>query len=173
MSNPVPEKLINFRVYLDGTDLLGNSDVELPNLEAMTDTVKGAGVAGEVDSPVLGHYGSMSLTMNWRVITGNTTILAKPQAHQLDLRGSVQVYDASDGKYLTKALKVVVKAVPKNTQLGKLDVGAAQEAVSEFEVNYIKVLVDGTEKIEIDKYNFICKIEGEDYLQSVRENLGL
>jgi P2 family phage contractile tail tube protein len=173
MSNPVPEKLINFRVYLDGTDLLGTSDVELPSLEAMTETVKGAGVAGEVDSPVVGHYGSMGLTLNWRTVTGNTTILAQPKAHQLDLRGSMQVYDASDGQYLTKALKVVVKAVPKNTQLGKLDVGAAQEAVSEFEVNYIKVLVDGEEKIEIDKYNFICKIEGEDYLQSVRDNLGL
>jgi P2 family phage contractile tail tube protein len=173
MSNPVPEKLINFRVYLDGTDLLGNSDVELPSLEAMTETVKGAGVAGEVDSPVLGHYGSMGLTLNWRVVTGNTTILAQPKAHQLDLRGSIQVYDASDGQYLTRALKVVVKAVPKNTQLGKLDVGSPQDSVSEFEVNYIKVLVDGEEKIEIDKYNFICKIEGEDYLQSVRENLGL
>jgi hypothetical protein len=173
MSNPIPEKLINFRAYLDGTDLLGTTDVELPNMESMTDTVKGAGIAGEVEAPILGHYGSQSLTLNWRTTTGNTTILAKPKAHHLDLRGSIQTYDASDGAYKTVPLKVVVKAIPKNTQLGKLDVGTGQDAVSEFEINYIKVWLDGQERIELDKYNFICVIEGQDYLADVRSNLGL
>lgn len=173
MSNPVPEKLINFRIYRDGTDLLGAADVELPSLEAMTDSVQGAGVAGEVDSPVLGHYGSMTLTINWRTVTKNTTVLAQPQAHHLDLRGSMQVYNASEGQYQTIPLKVVCKAVPKNTGLGSLQVGSSQESSTEMEVNYIKVWVDGEEKIEIDKYNFICKIGGNDYLQAVRDNLGL
>ena len=64
----VPEKLINFRVYENGNDLVGVADVELPSLETMTETVKGAGVAGEVDSPVMGHFGSMELTLNWRTL---------------------------------------------------------------------------------------------------------
>jgi hypothetical protein len=173
MSNPVPEKLVNFRVYRDGADMLGVADAELPSLEAMTDTVQGAGVAGEVDSPILGHYGSMTLTLNWRTVTGNTTILAQPQAHQLDLRGAMQVYDASNGAYKTVPLKVVCKAVPKNTGLGSLQAGSSQENSTEMEVNYIKVWVDGEEKIELDKYNFKCVIEGTDYLESVRDNLGL
>lgn len=173
MSNPVPEKLINFRVYRDGTDLLGTSDVELPSLEAMTDTVSGAGIAGEVDSPVLGHYGSMTLTLNWRTTTKNQTILARPGAHHLDLRGAMQVYDASDGEYKSVPLKVVVKAVPKNTGLGNLSVGSNQEGSTEMEVNYLKVWVDGDERIELDKYNFICKVDGTDFLADVRQNLGL
>ena len=173
MSNPVPEKLINFRVYRDGNDMLGVADAELPSLEAMTDTVQGAGVAGEVDTPILGHYGSMTLTLNWRTVVGNTTILAQPQAHQLDLRGSMQHYDASNGTYKTVPLKVVCKAIPKNTGLGSLQAGSSQENSSEFEVNYLKVWVDGEERIELDKYNFICVIEGTDYLEGVRGNLGL
>ena len=56
MVNQVPEKLINFRVYLDGNNLIGVADVELPSIEAMTETVKGAGIAGEIDSPTLGHF---------------------------------------------------------------------------------------------------------------------
>jgi hypothetical protein len=173
MSNPVPEKLINFRVYRDGTDLLGTSDVELPALEAMTDTVKGAGIAGEVESPILGHYGSMGLTLNWRTVTSNAVTLAQPKAHQLDLRGAMQVYDASNGEYKSVPLKCVVKATPKNTQLGNMEVGATQDAVSEFEVSYLKLSIDNQEKIEIDKYNFICVIDGTDYLADVRKNLGL
>lgn len=173
MSNTIHEKLTNFRVYLDGTDLLGTADVDLPDIEAMTDTVKGAGIAGEVESPVLGHYAPMNLTINWRTITGNTMVLAKPMSHQLELRGSVQLYDAGAGTYSIQSQKVVVKAVPKKTGLGKLDVGVKQDSSSEFECNYIKIWLDGAEKLEIDKYNFICVIDGEDFLAETRTALGL
>lgn len=37
-NNVVPEKLINFRAYNDGNDLLGVTDVQLPSLDAMTET---------------------------------------------------------------------------------------------------------------------------------------
>ena len=40
--NKIPERLINFRVYNNGNDLLGVATVELPELEAMSDTVSGA-----------------------------------------------------------------------------------------------------------------------------------
>jgi len=173
MSNKMAEKLINFRVYNESKDLLGVADVTLPDIATMTDTVKGAGIAGEVEVPILGHYGPMQLSLNWRTTNPNTLALAKPMAHQLELRGAVQVYDAGTGKYSTVAQKVVVKAVPKKTGLGKLDVGTGQDATSEFEINYIKVFLDGEEKFELDKYNYICKIDGEDFLAETRTALGL
>jgi hypothetical protein len=43
----------------------------------------------------------------------------------------------------------------------------------EFEVTYLKVSVDGKEIVEIDKYNYICRINGKDYLKEVRQALGL
>ena len=49
--NKVPERLVNFRVYNEGNDLLGVATVDLPSIEAMSDTVSGAGIAGEVESP--------------------------------------------------------------------------------------------------------------------------
>ncbi|WP_198468981.1 phage major tail tube protein [Acetomicrobium sp. S15 = DSM 107314] len=171
--NNIPEKLINFRVYLDGTDLLGVADVDLPNLEGLTDTVRGAGIAGEIDSPALGHYSPMTLGLNWRTVTGPVTQLAAPKAHHLDLRGSIQFYDAGTGEYNTKSLKVVVKAVPKTTNLGKLDVAKSGDVANEFSINYIKVWFDDKESVEIDPFNFIARVNGEDYLASVRRDLGL
>lgn len=171
--NQVPEKLINFRVYEDGNDLLGVADVELPSIEALTETVKGAGIAGEVDSPVLGHFGSMTLTLNWRTVTKPTVHLARQKAHSLDLRGAAQVYNAGTGEYKVSTLKVSVRCIPKTTQLGNLDVGATADASNEFEVVYLKVSVDGEVAVEIDKYNYICVVNGEDYLKEVREALGL
>lgn len=171
--NQVPEKLINFRVFENGVDLLGIADVELPSLDAMTETVKGAGIAGEVESPVLGHFGSMSLKINWRTLVRSVAHLAQQRSHNLDLRGAIQVLNAGAGEYRVVPLKVVVRCIPKKTELGKLDVGAKSDAANEFEVVYLKVTLDGKKLMEIDKFNYICEIDGVDSLKDVRRALGL
>lgn len=172
MANDIPEKLIGFAVYNDSQEMVGVADVSLPSLEFMSDTVSGAGIAGEFDSPVLGHVKAMELGLKFRTITDNVIKLAAPKAHQLDLRGSIQVYDAGSAKYKTIPIKVVVKAVPKKTDLGKLETGKAQDAGSTFSVTYLKITLSGTEKVEIDIFNYKCVIDGEDYLASVRTDLG-
>ncbi|MCZ8520126.1 MULTISPECIES: phage major tail tube protein [Paenibacillus] len=171
--NNVPEKLISYSVYHNGNDFLGTADVQLPSLEAMTDTVSGAGIAGEVDSPTIGHYSSMTLGLNWRTITKNNLSLAAPVAHALDFRGSMQVYDPASGQHKPVPVKVSVRAMPKKTDLGKGAVGATMDTANEFEVVYIKVLLDGKTMVEIDKYNYICIIDGIDYLKKIKEQLGM
>lgn len=169
----VPEKLINFRVYKNGNDLVGVADVELPSLEAMTETVKGAGLAGEIDSPVLGHYSSMELTLNWRTLEKTNVNLVSPNGIDLDLRGAQQLYDSGTGKYIVRPIKCVVRGVPKKTELGKLNVGATVDTSNVIETSYIKVLIDGENILELDKYNYICNIGGVDFLKEVRKALGL
>ena len=171
--NEIPEKLISFRVYQSGNDLLGVADAELPSLEYMSETVKGAGVAGEVESPTIGHFGKMSLKLNWRTVTKPLIFLAKPIAHALDLRGAIQTYDASSGEYKITPLRVAVRALPKKAELGKMEMNSSGNGSNEFEVIYIKIDLDGETLAEIDKYNYICNIGGTDYLTEVRTALGL
>lgn len=47
----IPETLINFRIYGDGNDMLGTANLTLPKLNAMTDTVTGAGDCGRSGGP--------------------------------------------------------------------------------------------------------------------------
>ena len=94
----VPEKLINFKVYQDGNDLVGIADVQLPSLDAMTETVKGAGIAGEFDSPVLGHFGSMEPVLKWRTLEKRNIMPAMQTGVSLVLRGSQQIYDSARKK---------------------------------------------------------------------------
>lgn len=170
--NRVPEKLINFRVYEDGSNFAGIVDATLPDLEPMTETVKGAGIAGEYDSPVLGHFQGMTLSLSWRTPTARLLGLAAPKVHQLDLRGAIQEQDAANGTYRVVPLRVTVNCTPKTTKPGKLEVGATTDSSNDFEVTYIKIWYDGDEYIEIDKLNFICVIDGVDYLVAVRLALG-
>lgn len=173
MSNLVPERLINFRVYREGNNLAGVATVDLPELEAMSDTVSGAGIAGEVESPILGHFGSMTTTINFRTVTAEAAKLAAQKSHALELRGSQQVYDAGNGQYKTSPIKVVMRCIPKTVSLGSLEVGATTDTANEFEVTYLKVYVDGQVQIELDKYNFKYIVGGEDLLARVRADLGL
>lgn len=171
--NRIPEKLINYSAYLDGTDFLGTVDVELPSLEAMTETVSGAGISGEFDSPVLGHYGSMAVTLNWRTINRSQIKLAEQKSHAIDFRAAKQVYDASSGSYITQGVKVSIRGVPKNTSLGTLAVGATTAGSNELEISYLKIEIDGQRLVEIDKFNFIAFINGTDVLERVRQQLGM
>jgi uncharacterized protein len=173
MSNPIPERLINFRVYVDGDNQAGVATVDLPDIEFMTDTVSGAGIAGEVDSPTLGHLSSMALTITWRTITDYAMKLAAPKMHSLDFRGSQQINNAADGTLESIPVRVSVKATPKRMGLGSLEVGSTTDSESEFEITFMKIWVDGEELVEIDKYNFKFVVDGVDYLESVNSDLGI
>lgn len=172
-TNSVPERLINYRVYNESNALLGMATVDLPEIQAMSDTVSGAGIAGEVDSPVLGHFQAMSATFNWRTIEKAALELAKQEAHHLEIRGSQQHYDNTSGKYSTVPVRVVMRAIPKNFSLGSFEPGSATDSSTEFEVVYLKIFVDEKEVVEIDKYNFITKFGDTDMLESVRKDLGM
>lgn len=174
MSNLIPERLINFKIYLDGiTDLKGTADIQLPSLEPMTDTVKGAGIAGEYDSPTLGHFQSMKLGINWRTVTKDVVKAFRQKSQRLDCRGAVQTYDAARGTYKTSQVRVVCQGPPTKLEFGKFEPAASSDGNNEFEVLYLKIEIDGEKVVEIDKLNYICIIDGVDYLAEVRKALGM
>ena len=172
-NNIVPERLIGFRVYSESGDLLGIATVDLPEIEAMSDTVSGAGIAGEVESPILGHFGSMTTTFTWRTIERKAMDLCKQTGHSVEVRGSQQLYNASTGEYSTASVRVSMRITPKTMSLGTFETGATTDTEQEFEVLYLKVYVNGLEVLEIDKYNYIAKFNGDDLLTRVRKDLGL
>lgn len=173
MINPVPERLNNFRVYWEGDNVVGTATADLPDIEAMTDTVSGAGIAGEIDSPTMGQLGSMTLTLTFRTVTEQFAKMMAPKSHAIDLRGSMQIYDAGNGVYETVPVRVSVRGIPKRSGLGSFEVGSATDSEKEFELTYMKIFVNNREVVEIDKYNFKFVVDGEDYLASVREDLGM
>ena len=173
MANIVPEGMINFRVYREGVDMLGIAEGTLPNLEAMTHEIKGAGLAGVVDQPVWGHFNSMTLSLTWRSVTGDISILNRPVAHELDLYHSLQRYDAGLGEVKSEQLHIFCKAIPKTLTTGNLVVGDGMGTQMEFELPYIKIWLGEKERAELDKFNYIYKIDGVDYLASVRSDLAM
>ena len=153
--------------------LLGVADIELPSLEYVTESMSGLGIAGELDTPVIGHFKAISLKLKWNTVNENAVILLAPKTHQLDIRASVQKFDAGNGEFGTDAVKRVARTVPKKFGVGKAEPGKKMDSETELEVNYLKLSQGGKELVEIDKLNFICTIAGTDYLAQVRGDLGM
>ena len=174
MPNIIPEKLNNFMCYLGGTDkLLGVAEGNFPNIQFMTTEVKGAGIAGVIDSPALGHVQSLTVSLKWRNVTTNFTELLEPVSHDIDMWGEAIDFDAGNGVYVSKAIHVFLKAITKTWNMGNLVVVDSQEAETEHEIYYMKYELDGKEQVEVDKYNYIFKVNGTDYLADTRRALGM
>ena len=173
MSNVIPEKGINFKVYLNGEDLLGVAEGTIPALESMTSEVKGAGVAGVVESPVIGHFNSTNFTLTWRTVTDNFMKLFDHTTNDLELFAALQQYDAGLGEYKAVPLHVYMKAITKTRTPGNLVVGDLMDTQMEFEVVYMKVELDGKERVELDKYNYKYVVDGVDQMAAVRTALGM
>lgn len=171
-ANPIPDKLINAAVYLGSDELLGMATVTLPELSYVTEALEGLGLAGPVETPVIGHFQSMTTSLSWNTVNPSAVRLLMTKAHQLNVRASVQRYDAGTGKLAPQAVKLVMNTLPKKSGLGKTEPGKKMDNETELEVMYLKLWIGGEEMLEIDKLNFICRILGEDMLAEVRQHLG-
>lgn len=171
----IPEKLTNFKVYggNGGVDLLGSTDVELPAFTPMVEKIMGAGIAGEYDSPVPGHFQSMTVKLKWRVFTSTALGLLAPIDHGIQLRGAVSIRDTSLGALVTQAVLIQVNGPMKSFGLGNFEVGKPTNAETEIELAKILVKLDGVDVVELDKFNNVFKVGGIDYLADTRLALGI
>ncbi len=169
----IPERLINFRCYAGpAAEFLGMTDVELPAFELMTETISGAGMAGEYASPVLGHFASMQVKLKWRAVTAEMLGLLAPSREVFDVRGSIQLQDPMLGQLVTRALRVECTGQLKGLNPGKLEPGKVMAAEVDVEIATIRISLDDVPIIELDKFNFIFKVNGVDYLAQVRRDMG-
>ena len=117
MSGRRPEQTIAFRAYFNGTDLLGVATIEMPQVQFLTETISGSGVAGEYESPTLGQTQSMTAKLSWISQTRNFyKLLDSTLLPLLELRASVQTEEETTGIRLPVPLLVTLLAHTKSGQ---------------------------------------------------------
>lgn len=171
MAKTIRDKVIDYRLYRDN-EYTGTTTVDLPEISALADTIKGAGVAGEIEMPVIGQTGSMTTTLNFNTVEPGATKLMAPKFHAIELRFAQQKFDPSTANLDVESIRIAMRAMPKTLNRGSLEPGAAMGGSLEMEVVYYKEVVDGKVNFEIDKLNNIYIIDGIDYSAKVRKALG-
>lgn len=166
--NLIPEKVVNYNAYDDTEKLLGlTGEITLPNLETMSETISGAGLLGEYDSANIGHFGSLSIELTFRTLYEKSFSLLTNSGRPIVLRAAQQGYDVASGKTSHRGLKITLRGPSKGLNLGKLGVGAATESVNTMEVLYMKIEENNKVLLELDKQNFVFKVNGVDLMAPI------
>ncbi len=170
--NPIPQFLKNFRLYTGGAVLFGvEGDLKLPNFENIAETISGAGILGEFESPVPGQFKSQTIEVGFRILNQDIfNLVAQSSASSLTFRGSMQTYDIVSGGVISQGLRIESRGAVKGMDGGSAAVGKpmgskfTQEVL--FIAYYLTDLVSGSENevLYLDKLNYVYRVNGIDQL---------
>ena len=167
----IPEVINNYNIYDDkARKMIGISgEVELPELEAITDTVEAAGILGEVEDPVTGQFASAKIKIPFSNLYEDIfNLMDTTNPPQLTLRGSMQVMNSATGGTDYVPVKIVVRGKATTSSLGKFVKGKKGEPEIELEILYLKVMINNKITLELDKLNSVFAVNGKDMLAKVR-----
>lgn len=166
-------KINAYNVYRDSKKLVGLSDeVTLPDFEGLTETISGPGILGEIDEPLLGHFGASEIEVPFRTLNEEMfDLLAQGQAVNLTLRMSTQAIVESTMATDFMPSRVVIKGKSKGFTGGSAKQGQGTGSSVKVEIIYILIEVNNKKKFELDKINFVYKVNGVDLLAKVRKQV--
>jgi len=146
----VPGLTEQFNVYVDGGQrLLGLAEVTLPSLEALTETIKGAGLMGELEIVSLGQFSALTFTMSFRSLLDDPLdyVIGKP--YNFDLRSAQTFEDIGTFDKGVAAERYSIRGPVKTINPGKRAPHSAWDSVGPG-FKSLKV------HIKPDKYN-VCR----------------
>lgn len=171
----IPERIINVMVYDGKTgEFFGDAvSMDLPEVSFRSDTVSGAGIAGEYEAPTVGHFEAMTATINWRSIATKSFKLLISDAVDLDVRSAIQTYDSGTGKRSFQQFRASLRVTPRSWSGPSLEAGSTEGGSTELNVMRYHVWLDNVSVLEADPTNYVYKVAGVDQLAPVRYALGL
>lgn len=166
----IPTKINRYNVYNSGNRLLGMGDeLTLPDFEASTETVSGAGILGEIDDPTPGYFTNQEIEIPFRILDKEATdMLDITKAVQLEIRGAEQTTN-SEGDIEFRGVRVVVRGRSNKFTPGKMKAGNPMDTSITLSILYILIELEGEHVLELDKMNEVFKINGNDILAKVKE----
>ena len=170
--NLIPDKINNYNVYVDtateANKLIGVTDeTTLINLQNMSETISLAGMAGEIDSPTVGQYQSMEITVTFSNIAKSSLDVAAQDNVPLIFRSAQEFINPADSTKSIKNRTITVRGMTKSINFGTLKKSGYGKPSITKEVVYYKEVIDGEVVAEIDKFNGKAIIGGVDQTKDI------
>lgn len=167
-------RLTNGNVYLDGKSYFGTiEEITLPDVKAVMSEHKALGMLGKIEFP--SGIDKMESKIKWNSI--EETAMKKTAdfytAVTLQVRSSLEVYDATSGRSAEKAVVATLRGQFKQIP----GLGFKQQDNVEMEsmlsVTAYSLEIDGAEIFDIDVVAQVYSVDGVDLLANYRNNLGI
>ena len=171
MKNYIPGMIVDSIVRQDGTDeLVGVATVTLPDVENITEEVKGLGVDA-FNEVVSNAFSAMTLGMKFIGPTANVGF-SKQKTTSLIITSAIATYNKETHEEEQKKLVCSIKGKLQKRTGGELGKAVKNEPELEFSVTYYKLELDDVVLYEIDKFNKKVIIDGEDLYSATNNILG-
>lgn len=171
MKNYIPGMVVDSIVRQDGTDeLVGIAIVTLPDVENITEEVKGLGVDA-FNEVVSNAFGAMTLGMKFTGPTANIGF-SKQKTTSLIITSAIATYNKETHEEEQKKLVCSIKGKLQKRTGGELGKAVKNEPELEFSVTYYKLEIDDVVIYEIDKFNKKAIVDGEDLYSATNNILG-
>jgi P2 family phage contractile tail tube protein len=156
-----PSVVKNYKVYnAQGGQFVGLADIVLPKLAFEKNEVKGSGLAGTLNLPIMGNLQPMSTTMTFHIDTVQSLTLFSGGSAQIRAQSSLQMYDTQAGQYVELPEEVLMNVICDEYDLGKRDSSTKGTNVLMFSVVYLALIYNNKKFWEIDPFNDIVIING-------------
>jgi phage tail tube protein FII len=156
--------LINFAVWTleQSSNFLGMADLTMPVVEQEVASIKGAGVLGTIDYPILGHTGDITATFNFHTPNRDAISFLRQRGRQLDCRGAVEIYDSGSGAIEPESCRMVMTTLPKSVTFGTFEVAAPTGTSAVVAVVALTVYLGDDRVFEHDKFNIKWAVDGDE-----------
>lgn len=168
------EQTVAYRVYHQGKDLIGTATIEAPQIQYMTETLSGSGIAGEIENPTIGMTQPLTCKLTFTALNSEIyNILDWTQTALYECYAALQVSDDATSVRSSIPERINMLGRTKSFSLGSREQGKKHGNEVELELIRLETYLDGAEKLLIDKLNFIHRVNGKDLLRTVRSQIGL
>ena len=164
--------VVNASIYLNGRSFLGRAEeVKLPEITAKMKEHKALGMVGTFELPA--GFDKMEGEIKWNSFYEDAMRIQGDifTTFSLQCRSSVETY-SSAGRLREVPLVTFLTVQFKGSPLGEFKQHEGVELTAKFNCFYIKQVLDGTEKLELDVLANIYKVDGNDLLSNYRANIG-
>lgn len=164
---------INYAIYENGSEYYGTASLTDADRKNKIFNVNGAGIAGDVTIPVVGHRDAMTMKINFRTATEDAYHLAEMRRHILDCRIAAEEYEPTSGQFRVHPNKIIVEVIPLSLSGGDIAPSSPQAISGEYTVISRKCYLDDVLMEDYQPLNVIdVDASGRDNLAEVRAALG-
>jgi P2 family phage contractile tail tube protein len=168
-----PSVVKNFKVYnAANSQFVGLADITNPKLMFEKDTLKGAGIAGSLNLPVVGNMQPMTMDLTWHTPTVQSFALFNGASASIRCMASIQLFDTASGQFLEYALEEIATVLCDEYDLGKFDNSTKAANVLRFSVIYLALWFNSVKMWELDPFNNIAIINSVDLNATTRSIIG-
>ncbi len=168
------EKINRYNAYVGSSTtenkLAGiTSEVTLPTFKEKSEELDLAGMGGDIDSPSIGSFESTEVEIPFSNISEQMMRLVTDDSQSIILRSAQEELDSSNLSRSLIGRTITMKGMTKEINFGKLKKGGYGEPSVKKELVYYKEEYNGQTIIEVDKFNNVYVVNGEDKLAGLAD----